>query len=253
MNIPIYVISLTRSVGRREKIAKQFNSLGIPFEIFNAVDGKELDMSQIADRIDDQNVWRRGVELQAGEIGCYLSHESVWQKIVAEKISCAIILEDDAILSDDFSDIFNALPNINYRWEIVRLSASFPSKVLRSVPLTKKRNLVRYGGIYVCSAAAYLISLRGAETLCHHSRKIQCPVDVMYDEPWKTGLHFWDVHPPAVGHSPAEDSLIWQDVIKARRNRPKRSLWKRLRKLAGKCYVPLVRRLWNIFNPPIKK
>ncbi len=44
MTIPVYVISLQCSPERCEQIARQLNSFNIPFEIINAVDGKELDL-----------------------------------------------------------------------------------------------------------------------------------------------------------------------------------------------------------------
>ncbi len=252
MKIPIYVISLERSVARREKIERQLKAFNMPFVIHSAVDGRELDLSQIADRMDDQHIWERGVELQAGEIGCFLSHEKLWQKIVAEKIPYAMILEDDAILSDDFADIVNSVPTINYRWDIVRLSATWSFNVIYSLcSIGQNRSLVRYGGVYGGSTAAYLISFEGAEILCRHCRKIRYAVDIMYDEPWKTRLHFWDVHPPAVCGA-VEGSTLLSDVIEVRRNRSRQSLFGRLKKSARKRYVPLIRRLWNIFNPPIK-
>jgi glucosyl-dolichyl phosphate glucuronosyltransferase len=35
-----------------------------------------------------------------GAVGCFLSHYKCWQKIIDEKLNCALILEDDVVMSD---------------------------------------------------------------------------------------------------------------------------------------------------------
>jgi len=47
------------------------------------------------------STWKVLLETCPGAIGCYLSHYKIWQKIVKENISQALILEDDA----DFLDV----------------------------------------------------------------------------------------------------------------------------------------------------
>ena len=42
MNYKVVVISLIRRQDRRDKITKQFNEHGIPFEFYDAIDGKTL-------------------------------------------------------------------------------------------------------------------------------------------------------------------------------------------------------------------
>jgi GR25 family glycosyltransferase involved in LPS biosynthesis len=71
------------------------------YQFIDAVDGKDITghasyNPKIARRINR--------ELTLGEIGCALSHRAAYQSI-ADHHACGIILEDDAILSDEFAAV----------------------------------------------------------------------------------------------------------------------------------------------------
>lgn len=44
-----------------------------------------------------------------GELACVMSHLKVWKKIVDRNLDSAIVLEDDAVIEDDFLETFQAL------------------------------------------------------------------------------------------------------------------------------------------------
>lgn len=92
--IPVYVISLGRSIERREAIVRHLNSLGIQFEVVEAVDGATLNDDQVTTMTCETSK-----NLHRGTIGCYMSHISVYEKIASKKQPLALILEDDARLS----------------------------------------------------------------------------------------------------------------------------------------------------------
>lgn len=76
-NPPIFVISLKHSEDRRAYITKELARFGLEFEFFDAVDGASLDSDTIKKVCSyDITKWRR--PLSNGEIGCALSHISVW-------------------------------------------------------------------------------------------------------------------------------------------------------------------------------
>ena len=106
MTPPIFVISLAREAERRARMAQEL--AGFDFEFFDAVDGRTLDGAQYAHRLDAE--WfriMRGRELAPGEIGCFLSHYGLWERLVAAGTPCALILEDDARLEDGFAVIID--------------------------------------------------------------------------------------------------------------------------------------------------
>jgi glycosyl transferase family 25 len=102
--IPVFVISLKTSTERRNIITKRLKELNIKFEFFNATDGRDLPQKEILEIQNEcKDLMRvRGFPMQAGEIGCSLSHKAVYEKIIKENIDYACILEDDAILTPEF-------------------------------------------------------------------------------------------------------------------------------------------------------
>jgi glycosyl transferase family 25 len=98
----IFVLNLKRSTDRRKVMQEQMDKHQINFEFIEAIDGKQLTKEQLA-RVDIKTANRRlGRTMINNEIGCALSHASIYQKMVDEKIKEAIILEDDVILTSGF-------------------------------------------------------------------------------------------------------------------------------------------------------
>lgn len=106
MNIPVYVVSLTRDSARREKLRADFAAINLDFEFFDAVDAKSPDCR---DAIDQARKTGRGEVMSDGEIACALSHQYLYQKIVAEQHSWAVILEDDVIVDHRFAQFMENL------------------------------------------------------------------------------------------------------------------------------------------------
>jgi GR25 family glycosyltransferase involved in LPS biosynthesis len=101
--VRIYVVSLPGSQARRESIASQLGALRLSFEFVDAVFGRELPAEALERYRANQRRhagWKR--DLSPGEIGCALSHQSVYERVLAAGIGKAIILEDDVVLSEDF-------------------------------------------------------------------------------------------------------------------------------------------------------
>jgi GR25 family glycosyltransferase involved in LPS biosynthesis len=88
--IPVVVISLARSADRRAHVAAHLGRLGIPYRLFDAVDGTTLCAAQRA---------RYGPTMPAGAMGCAESHLAVLRAITQGDDEFVCILEDDAELS----------------------------------------------------------------------------------------------------------------------------------------------------------
>ena len=73
--------------------------------------------------------WRMfGCDLTPNEIGCYLSHFRLYEKIVEENIDRAVILEDDVDVSADFPSVLRALNDAPDDWEFIRLAGLRPGQ-----------------------------------------------------------------------------------------------------------------------------
>ena len=81
---PIFVISLARAAHRREKMCARLDALGLQYEIVDAVDGKTADPQTYQNRLrQDIARLKVGYELSPGQIGCYLSHCYLWERMAA--------------------------------------------------------------------------------------------------------------------------------------------------------------------------
>jgi glycosyl transferase family 25 len=97
--ISVVVISLPRSADRRAHVAAHLGHLGIPYRLFDAVDGTTLSTAQRA---------RYGPTMPAGAMGCAESHLAVLREIAHGDDAFVCILEDDAELSPPVVDLLDA-------------------------------------------------------------------------------------------------------------------------------------------------
>ena len=105
MKIKYYVINLDRSPERLNNIYAQCKKYNIDFVRISAFDGNILDLEKLAD--DTACRYEMGRSIQPGEVGCFLSHKKALDAFLSSKDEFAVILEDDAILSKNFSKSIN--------------------------------------------------------------------------------------------------------------------------------------------------
>ena len=243
---PIYVISLARETARREDIKQRLTALGANYEIVDAVDGKTIAPKEYMHRLRPlhSKIAYNG-ELTKGEIGCFLSHYNLWQKIANQTDDCALILEDDAVWDNDFAEVIAKVANCEWHWEIVLFSAgkSRPADYVLS-DFGNGRKLVRYKR-RPATTAAYLLRPSGAKKLLSHCQNIRASVDTMYTEFWKHGAAFYHLDPAPARQSGAQSQmeyetkhspLIWQITASLRRK-----------------YERTISAIYRKQNPPQKK
>ncbi|MDE0407754.1 MAG: glycosyltransferase family 25 protein, partial [Alphaproteobacteria bacterium] len=180
---PIFVVSLVRETERRAAMRKELADF--EFEFFDAIDGNEIDECRYRHRLQAE-WWRimRGRILSPGEIGCFLSHYALWERLVETGTPHAIVLEDDARLEDGFPVVVEEILKSGVEWDVVHLAPKKRYAIERVLAvLDGVRWLVRYrrrfGG-----AVGYLIRLEAAEALLHYCWRIRAPIDWLYAEWW---------------------------------------------------------------------
>ncbi len=160
-NMKIFIINLENSVARRLQMQKQMSNLGLPFEFIKAVDGRLMSDKQIKQATSIINY-----AFLPGEIGCALSHQLVYKKMIDDNIDTALILEDDVILHADTGNILVNLNLSNNRPEVVLLSRV--NKYLKK----PTRNITGHYSLHkthqATTAHSYLINKQAAESLLTH-------------------------------------------------------------------------------------
>jgi glycosyl transferase, family 25 len=177
-----YVINLARSGDRRAYITAELKKTGLDYELVTAVDGNDLDLSDTS--VVAPSFLTR-TSSSSGSAGASLSHLSVYQKIIADGLDAALILEDDVKLPADLGSLADAVGAQLTGAEVALLSvdspdpcqlssaesAALPGSRLLALPLdvTQPR-----------SAGAYIITREACERIV----KALPPIQVLADSWW---------------------------------------------------------------------
>jgi glycosyl transferase family 25 len=94
----IWVVNLDKSKDRLSRITKNLDDLGLKFNRFSAIYGKELDKQTIN---NTTTVMCRNLLCNHGMLGCSQSHKKLWQQLINDpNTNSYLILEDDALLNE---------------------------------------------------------------------------------------------------------------------------------------------------------
>ncbi|MBF0409568.1 MAG: glycosyltransferase family 25 protein [Candidatus Riflebacteria bacterium] len=206
MQIPVFVVNLKNSQARRERIVKQLDDLGISFRVFEAISGNEVDPGNLflCNKKAEQGFGLLARRLLNNEFGCALSHLKIFEKIVADRIDRACILEDDAILSPDFSRILNDDLLMRFRWGVIYLghhgllnrgnyhvgaACTLPVQEIEGFLLSKPLELSN--GTY-----AYIITRDAAFKLLQKAYPIRMPMDHFLGSAECLKISVFNVVPP---------------------------------------------------------
>lgn len=126
----IFAINLDKDVKRRLSLQAQCDRLGLVVEWVRGIYGKQLSRGELQRDYRPHKARRLlGREMTYAEIGCALSHLSIYRRIEAERIPLALILEDDVIFDARLAELLDRLQG--------RLDAAVPSVVLLSPAIAK--------------------------------------------------------------------------------------------------------------------
>ena len=198
-----FVISLKSASDRREHIINQFEGKGIPFNFFDAIEP-----SQITSQAEKIGFTIRQGDLTQNELACFLSHFSLWNKIVNENIDYMAIFEDDIYLSDTSEKFLDTTDWID--GDIIKIE-----KVYKTV-LLKNRKVKNIDGFkYVqgflmkghMGAGGYILSLNAAKKIIEYVKSLS---EIDHVDQVLFGKYLKDGEYPIVQINPA---ICMQDCI----------------------------------------
>jgi glycosyl transferase, family 25 len=198
-DIHVFYLNRDKDVARRKALEAGLARHGLTGERITAVEGVALPPSLRAQFFNGD---RLAAPLSPGEVGCYASHLLAMTLVVERNLSHAVILEDDAILTDDFvACTRRALQQAPSGWGLIQMCRT-PAHAVKSVAkLPNGHELVRCSRLPT-NAQGYLASNVGA-TKFTAARKRYWPVDVDFQQPWK-----FDIVPAVVRHEFEFESTI---------------------------------------------
>jgi len=162
--INIYIISLKDSLRRKFQV-DQFKKLGLNFNFFNAIQPKDISFDEY---ILKATKWER--KLKNTEVACFESHKYLWVKIYKENVP-ALILEDDAFISNDLINILNEVKNLK-NIDLINLENRSRQKIVSKDSVIKKSGFSIFKLYHdTTGAAGYILWPSGAKKLLAYERK----------------------------------------------------------------------------------
>jgi glycosyl transferase family 25 len=173
-NFDIYVITL-KNEDRINNINKQQEKIDLPIQIFDAVNGKNLNLNdyKIGSGFKSNENYRKR------EVGCYLSHYNIYKK--CKKSGYTIVFEDDFSIDvekliEKINNSIKKLKNANIDFDIMFIgNHAWNDKHGNLIldDLYKIGNSEGLGGTH-----AYVINNKNIDKLINETSNIDEPIDV---------------------------------------------------------------------------
>ncbi|XP_032490283.1 inactive glycosyltransferase 25 family member 3 isoform X2 [Phocoena sinus] len=199
----VFVISLARRPNRRERMLSSLWEMEISGRLVDAVDGRTLNSSVMrslgVDLLPGYQDPYSGRTLTKGEVGCFLSHYSIWEEVVARGLAQVVVFEDDVRFESNFKMrlewLMKEVEAEKLPWDLIYLGRKQVNPE-EEAAVEGLPHLVVAG--YSYWTLAYVLSLAGArKLLASQPLRRMLPVDeflpIMFDqhpnEQYKA--HFW--------------------------------------------------------------
>lgn len=176
--ITSYLINLDKDKDRFAFMHANFSRLGLSFERFAAIDERTFSDNAyqqfMLERPRDGKLWLRG------QMGCFLSHYHIWQKIAQGSDRFYAVFEDDVHVADDLGHLLSKTDSVPDAVDLIRLDTSTNRVKLRRQPdiVLSQRKLHRVQSTSWCTGG-YIIHRRAAQRLLELPTRFHQPVDVL--------------------------------------------------------------------------
>jgi glycosyl transferase family 25 len=205
----IIVISLERAKERREKIKTQLSALNLEAVIMDAIDGQSLAPFQKNKIIKNPTTgFRNGEKFLDGELGCLMSHIKAIKLAKEKNWDEVLILEDDVILSEDFSKgikfLFRIIPG---DWEHIYLGGHI---YFMAPPVFQPAILPSY--FKISGAYSYFLRKCAYDKVLSEFSEMELPADdifekmILREQKLKSYIFF-----PFLAYPSLENSYIWNE------------------------------------------
>lgn len=217
MSYKVYYINLDKSENRRDFMENQFKKLNIPITRISAVYGKELDKSTLQKEKKKHNIFAHFPYPNDGEIGICLTHFKLWELLSNQPEDYSIVLEDDALVNEDFfKDLEQILSNITIN-DFVDISGKKGFYSLKKTALLNKFLMPPVLMI------GQIIGINAAKKLSSNFCNYYAPIDVMKQDVYKHNIPLFSTNKQYVvsidkkmGGSTIQQNnmIVWKKAIR---------------------------------------
>jgi len=196
-----FVISLKKSIERRERIQKTLSKAGIDFTFFDAIDAGQENFKYYDKTAPQKTTKRFGYILTKGEIACYASHYSMWEKCI-ELNEPLLVLEDNALFSNLIKECFPLFEALMTKYDFIKLGGihqknkkNIGVNIIEEV--NERVNLIQYRK-RDSGARGYLITPKAAKKFVENANEFIEAVDDYMEKPWRHSIKSYCFQPNLV-------------------------------------------------------
>lgn len=204
----IFCLTLKNTPKRQEYAQRHFDQHGLDVEFFEGINGAEFGLRTTIPYKDD-NPDGPDYFIKEGRIGCLLSHFMLWKTLWHNQYDEILILEDDAVLTDNFKEklieIKNKLPD---DWQYVFIG--------HCCLVPPEHQTIIADGIVVPShppmcTHGYMIKKSAIPTLIETNSQAWSAVDIQIQKKSLKLLKYYVCNPPLVNQISIAQGLNIED------------------------------------------
>jgi len=165
----VFVVSLPRRPSKLKHVLQELHTAGVSATVVDAVDGDAILCQQDLEHLGVRALpgyaghSNHNIHLTTGEVGCFMSHYSIWTHMVEQDIQAALILEDDFDFQPDFvrqlGQRLEEIGALQESWNLLYIGRSPVQQDVKRL----SRHIVQPG--YTLWTVAYILTLDGAKAL----------------------------------------------------------------------------------------
>lgn len=193
MDLPIFAINLDTQVDRWEELASNAGAAGLFLHRVSAIDGRALPIENWNGVDFATAKTRNGREILPTEYACYQSHLTALRAFLDEDKPYGLIIEDDVAFDDDSLPRIEAIVAAAPDFDAIKLTTHRTALFIRAATTSRGDEIGRTLHGPQGSAAAYLVTRRGAQKLISKLATMTLPWDIALERFWDSGLDVYSV------------------------------------------------------------
>jgi len=166
--LPTYCINLASRPDRREAMLAKAEKVGLNLTFVTAMTPDDIGQVSLP------WVHHKEYHLTMAQYACASSHLSVLRQLAQSEAPAALILEDDCLFTDDFTQRLSSLPKPPSDWGLLTLGHLFDPRTVDNEEHTFWQRFVWWSG-----AHAYIIKRESAQRMLAYQSRIWAPFDDM--------------------------------------------------------------------------
>lgn len=209
----IIILTIRRNIDRLNFLVKRLKSLDLDYTIIEGIDGSCISDVEIQNINTNFYSEKYGIKMSKHEICCALGHRKVYQHMINNSITKALILEDDAYPLSILPDLLNKVNGIDdydllYLFHGKAKKSIFYKRLPHNYKLYKYLTPSQNSRRVIIYAVAYILSLSGARKLLEVGENIMLPADFLTGLIQLHNLKTFGVEPCCFDHGAFKSSII---------------------------------------------